>query len=85
MDTSLPHYTASHHGSSCFYNPPPLKPQSHTPTLFLILLDKTVCLWRNYVAGKNTAYLGLRVKCPIFLSDFNQIWVFWTDFHISAQ
>jgi hypothetical protein len=24
--------------------------------------------------------LGLHVKCPIFLSDFNQIWIFLTDF-----
>ena len=29
-------------------------------------------------------YLGSRVNCPI-LSDFNQIWSFWTDFHKSSQ
>ena len=25
-------------------------------------------------------YIGLRVKYPLFLSDFNQIWTFSTDF-----
>ena len=25
-------------------------------------------------------YLGLRVKCPLFLSDFNETGIFWTDF-----
>jgi hypothetical protein len=24
--------------------------------------------------------IGLRVKCPLFLSDFNEIWIFSTDF-----
>jgi hypothetical protein len=26
-------------------------------------------------------YLGINVKFPIFLSDFNQIWILSTDFH----
>jgi hypothetical protein len=25
-------------------------------------------------------YIGLRVKCPLFLSDFNETWIFSTDF-----
>jgi len=25
-------------------------------------------------------YIGLRVKYPLFLSDFNGTWMFWTDF-----
>jgi len=29
---------------------------------------------------KYEVHLGLYVKCPIFLSDFNQIWSFATDF-----
>jgi hypothetical protein len=24
-------------------------------------------------------YTGLRVKCPLFLSDFNETWIFWTN------
>ena len=30
-------------------------------------------------------YIGLYINCPIFLPDFNQIWVFLTDFHGSVQ
>jgi hypothetical protein len=30
-------------------------------------------------------HLGLLVKCQIFLSDFNPIWIFSTDFHRSPQ
>ena len=25
-------------------------------------------------------YIGLHVKGPLFLSDFNELWIFWTDF-----
>jgi predicted metal-binding protein len=25
-------------------------------------------------------YIGLDVKCPLFFSDFNEIWIFLTDF-----
>jgi len=25
-------------------------------------------------------YIGLRVKYPLFLSDFNWTWIFWTDY-----
>ena len=38
-----------------------------------------------YVAGNNSAYLGLYVRYPIFLSSFNQIWSYWTDVHESPQ
>ena len=40
-------------------------------------------LWRIYVAGNNKTILGLQVKCPILLSDFNQIWSVFTDLHKS--
>jgi hypothetical protein len=30
-------------------------------------------LWQNDVAGKNNMFLGLHVKCPIFLSDIKQV------------
>lgn len=26
-------------------------------------------------------YSGLHVKCPIFLANFNQIWILFTDFN----
>ena len=29
--------------------------------------------------------LGLDIKYPVFLSDFNQIWMFWADFSKSLQ
>jgi len=25
-------------------------------------------------------YIGLRVKCPLFSSYFNEAWIIWTDF-----
>ena len=31
-------------------------------------------------AGKEETFVGVRVKLPIFLSDFNQIWVFLVTF-----
>ena len=30
-------------------------------------------------------YLGLHIRCQILLSNFNQIWIFTTDFPISSQ
>jgi hypothetical protein len=36
-------------------------------------------LWGIYVTGNNKMYLGLHVKCPTFLSHFNEILSFWTD------
>jgi len=39
-----------------------------------------LCLWLIYVSSNNkTTYLGLHVKCPKFLSHFNQILTFFTD------
>jgi hypothetical protein len=46
-------------------------------------LCTTMFLRRIYVAGNNIRYFGLRVKCPIFVFDFNQIWIFSTYFHKS--
>ena len=37
-------------------------------------------LWQVYVAGINITYLGLHVKCPTYLLDFNHILRFSTDF-----
>jgi hypothetical protein len=42
---------------------------------------RKMCLWRIYVVDNNENCLGLRVKCPIFLHDFNQILSFSTDFY----
>lgn len=35
--------------------------------------------------AKIKTYLALHVKCPKFVPDFNQIWMFWTDSHKSPQ
>jgi len=42
-------------------------------------------VWRCNVAGNINTYLGLHVKCSIFLSDINQIWTFSTNFHSHPQ
>jgi len=34
----------------------------------------------NYVTCNNKLHLGLQEKCLVLLSDFNQIWIFLTDF-----
>jgi len=36
----------------------------------------SVILWRFNVAGDNKTYFGLQVKFPIFLTDFNETWIF---------
>jgi hypothetical protein len=41
-----------------------------------------------YTAANNMKtwrYWGLHVRWPIFLSDLDQIFIFWTDFHKSLQ
>ena len=42
-------------------------------------------LWQIYVANNNNTYFGLHVKCPVLLSNFNQIWIFSTYFHTRPQ
>jgi hypothetical protein len=42
----------------------------------ILSVAQTVYLWRIYMAGNNQTHLNLQEKCPIFLSDFNQIWNF---------
>lgn len=37
-------------------------------------------MWRFNVAGNNKTHLGLQVKYPTFLSDFNHIWIFLVKF-----
>jgi hypothetical protein len=44
-----------------------------------------ILLWLIYVANNNKTYLGLHVKCPIVVSDFNQLWSFSTHFRKSHQ
>jgi len=39
-----------------------------------------LCRWQQC-----KLYLGVHVKCPIFLSDFTQIWIFSTDFRKSLR
>jgi hypothetical protein len=41
--------------------------------------------WQIDAAGNCTKFVGLHVKRPIFLSDFNQISCFSTDIHESPQ
>ena len=60
----------------------------YTSSAILTLIplhSNTLLLWRLDIAGSNRTYLRLRVKCPIFLSDFNQIWIFRTGFHKCPQ
>jgi hypothetical protein len=45
----------------------------------------TMLLWRISVAGNNRKSFGLHVKCQIFLSDFNQIWIFMTDIRLCPE
>ena len=35
---------------------------------------------RYVYAGNNKTYLGLHVRCPIFLFHFTKMWFFSTDF-----
>ena len=37
--------------------------------------------WRFNTAGNNKTYLRLRLKCLIYLSDFNQFWISLTHFY----
>jgi hypothetical protein len=55
---------------------------SANPNSLITFHWKRALLWRFNVAGKNKTQLGLRLKRPIS-SDFNQIWIFSTDFHTS--
>jgi hypothetical protein len=48
--------------------------------LVLLLSNKVFC-----TAATIQMYLGLHVKCPVLLSDFNQLWSFMTDFCKSHQ
>jgi hypothetical protein len=46
---------------------------------------KRALLWRFDVVDNNETNLGLHEKCTIFLTDFNQIWSFVSDFNKSLQ
>jgi len=41
--------------------------------------------WPLTVTGNNITNLSLQANCPILLPDFNQIWMFSTDFRESPQ
>ena len=30
-------------------------------------------------------YIGLHVKYPLFLSDFDETWIFWADFQKKSE
>jgi hypothetical protein len=55
--------------------------QCVTFVLLCCMSLSTMLLWRLYIAGKNKTHLGLRVKRLVFLSDFNQIWIFSDKSH----
>jgi hypothetical protein len=65
----------------------PVHTFSKITSLFIMRLCGSMLpyLWRIYFADSNKTCLGLRVKCPIFLSNFNKIWIFTTDFHKSPR
>jgi hypothetical protein len=44
-----------------------------------------VIFWWICVAGNSEIYLGLLEKCPIFLSNFNQMWSFSTDIYKASK
>jgi len=43
------------------------------------MLQKKYIYDEFYIAGNNKMYLSLKVKCLIFLPNFNQIWSFSTE------
>jgi len=50
----------------------------------LVLILSTIFVWK-ILSLKRTErdiqnYICLHVKYPLFLSDFNEIWIFWKDF-----
>lgn len=49
-----------------------------------LYFSTTVILWNNF-NGKNKTNLYFPVKCEIFMSDSNKIWIFSPDFNKSVQ
>ena len=49
-------------------------------SIFSTLLSGTFFILRRMEQGMIKMYIGLHVKCPIFLSDFNETWILPTDF-----
>ena len=45
------------------------------------LQSKGALSWQFSVVGNTKTYLCLHVKCPTFLTDFKEIYVFSADFH----
>ena len=41
----------------------------------MLIVAQEMILWRIYVAINNKVPLGLDVRCPIFLSDFKNVWL----------
>jgi hypothetical protein len=42
--------------------------------------EEFLVLWKTKRDMINKTYIGLHLKCPLFLSYFNQTWIFSTDF-----
>jgi hypothetical protein len=63
----------------------PVVPSHNTDTF-----SATLTAWHHFsqravnIPGNDT-YSRLLINVPIFLPDFNQIWIFWTDFNESPQ
>jgi hypothetical protein len=51
----------------------------------ILNVAQKLLLLRINVAGNDETYLGLHIKCLIFLPDFDEIWSFWADFYKSSQ
>ena len=55
------------------------------------LILYTVFVWdishykKNWESCDKKLYIYLRVKCPSFLLDFNETWIFWTCFSKNTQ
>ena len=54
-------------------------------TYIKILFCTAVLLWRIYVTNNKKPHLELHVKCPIFASDCNEMWMFLMDFRNNSQ
>jgi hypothetical protein len=46
----------------------------------LQILSETYFFLRRIQRMLSLLYIGLHVKCPLFLADVNESWIFWTDF-----
>ena len=47
---------------------------------FLQFLSEIFFIQEEMSELRSKMYIGLHVKCPLYLSDWNETWIFWTDF-----